>query len=69
MNNDEGFKVTSRTILTVKSHINSQIYYHYEIEIAYSRNVKLCRKTKLEVLNPNSLSRISCQDLQNEAVH
>ena len=50
--NDDGAN-TSQTILMVKFHINSQIYYHHKIQTAYSRNMKICNLTELGVLNPN----------------
>ena len=72
MNNDWGCKVTPQMVFTVKSLINSQICYHYKIKIAYSRNMKICNKTKLGVLNPNPWSEMLYQEtfenFQNEAV-
>ena len=43
--------------------MNSQIYYLHKIEIANSRNMKICTETKLGVLNPNLWSEISYQQI------
>ena len=51
-----------RTIFTVKSYINSQIDYRHKIEIADSRNMRICRKTKPGVLNPTLWSEISHEE-------
>ena len=67
-----GCKCTPRTILTVKSHIYSQIYCRHKIEIEYSRNMKICNLTKLGVLHPNPWPEILYEEIltnfQNEAV-
>ena len=48
-----------RTILTVKSHINSQIYHRHKIKIAYNKNMN--NKTRLGMLNTNPWSEILYQ--------
>ena len=54
---------TPQAIVAIKSHTNSEIHYHHKIEIADSRNMKICNKTKLGVLNPNPWSEISYEEI------
>ena len=50
----------------------SPIYYRHEIEIAAYRKMKILKKTKVGVLNPNLRSEISYEEIfkncQHEAV-
>ena len=72
VNNRWWCKVTTRANFKVDFLINSQIYHLHKIELSNSRNTKLSNETKLGVLYPNLLSKISYEqtlkNVQNEAV-